>query len=146
MKLAAPETAPAGTRPHAPQSARQIDQLKWASADERLLRRLAAGLDDIDADKTVDADLALVQEAFDTQPTAPAPKIRARADALSAVLNRRTHEIRYRGLLLDADADADADATVQRAEAVAVSRPCDPYATLRRRAVIAEALLDLLDI
>ncbi|MFD0371117.1 hypothetical protein [Streptomyces sp. NPDC127114] len=111
-------------------------------ADEHLMRRVLAGLKDIDADKTVDADLILVQEAFETPPPPAAPEreARKRARALHGVLERRIREARHRGLLLDNAAVT----VIQRAEAVAKATFADPYAALRRYAVAAEALLELL--
>lgn len=107
---------------------------------EHLMRRVLAGITDIDSDKTVDADLVLVQEAFDTPPTWPEREVRMRAEVLHGVLERRIHDVRHLGLLLD---DASVG-VIRQADAAVKATFADPYAALRRRAVVAEALLELL--
>ncbi|MFD4320464.1 hypothetical protein [Streptomyces sp. NPDC058548] len=104
------------------------------------MRRVLAGITDIDSDKTVDADLVLVQEAFDTPPTSPEREVRMRAEVLHGVLKRRIHDVRHLGLLLD---DASVS-VIRQADAAVNATFADPYAALRRRAVVAEALLELL--
>ncbi|MGW6565921.1 hypothetical protein [Streptomyces sp. NPDC054975] len=127
MMLVLPETAPAVL-------------LDAAPACEQLLRRLLASLTDIEADKTFDADLVLVQEAFDTPSTSSEREIGERAQALSAVLARCVQEVRRRGLLLEDHVVS----LVRQAEAAIGATFPELHAALRRRAVIAEALLDLL--